>query len=251
MSSGYNHRELAEALADGFTVIVPDRRGRGLSGPIGSNYGLEREVEDVEALIARTGARNLFGVSSGAIVALESALKLPAIARVAAFEPPIFRETTTPAAILARFDRQMADGKLAAALVTAMKGAKLGPPMFGIVPDWLMERLTGTFMASEDRRPANGYASMRDLAPLLRYDFQLVVETSGRVDHFAPLAPDVLLPGASKSPAYLRSALDDLGRMTPDARRLELPGLDHAASWNRDRGGNPGAVAEALREFFE
>ena len=33
MSSGYNHLQLANALSDAFTVYIPDRRGRGLSGP--------------------------------------------------------------------------------------------------------------------------------------------------------------------------------------------------------------------------
>jgi pimeloyl-ACP methyl ester carboxylesterase len=251
MSSGYNHRELAEALADSFTVVVPDRRGRGLSGPIGSDYGLEREVEDVEALVRSTGARGVFGVSSGGIVALESALRLPALGKVAAFEPPFFGDSAAPSAILTRFDEEMAQGRIAAALVTAMKGAKMGPPMFGVLPRWLVERMTGAFMATEDRKPSNGYISMRALAPLLRYDFQIVLETSGRVEHFAAIRSDVLLLGGSKSPAYLKAALDDLGRVLPDAHRMDLPGLDHAASWNRDRGGHPGPVADALRGFFE
>jgi pimeloyl-ACP methyl ester carboxylesterase len=42
-SSGHNHLELAEALADAFTVIVPDRRGRGLSGRYGENDGIQEE----------------------------------------------------------------------------------------------------------------------------------------------------------------------------------------------------------------
>ncbi len=45
--------QLGKALSDDFTVYIPDRRGRGLSGPFGDNYGLEREVEDMDALLKK------------------------------------------------------------------------------------------------------------------------------------------------------------------------------------------------------
>src|SRR5712691_12515722 len=63
MESAQSHMQLAEALADAFTVYVPDRRGRGLSGPYGKDYGLQKEVEDMDALLTKTGAHNVFGVS--------------------------------------------------------------------------------------------------------------------------------------------------------------------------------------------
>src|SRR5215472_10107040 len=61
MSSAHNHMELAQALADAFSVYVPERRGRCESGPFGADYSLRKEVEDLEALLAKTGARNVFG----------------------------------------------------------------------------------------------------------------------------------------------------------------------------------------------
>ena len=61
MSSGAHHTELARLLADTFTVYVPDRRGRGLSGPYGGRDPLVEELEDLSALIAATGATNLGG----------------------------------------------------------------------------------------------------------------------------------------------------------------------------------------------
>src|SRR5215471_8222941 len=59
MQSSASHATLATTLADTFTVYLPDRRGRGRSGPAGDRYGMAREVEDVDALLTRTGARNL------------------------------------------------------------------------------------------------------------------------------------------------------------------------------------------------
>src|SRR3954452_5225511 len=81
MQAAQNFMDLAIALADAFTVYVPDRRGRGLSGPHGEHYCLAREVEDIQAIIAATGTAYLFGLSSGAIVALHTTLTTPAIRR--------------------------------------------------------------------------------------------------------------------------------------------------------------------------
>ncbi len=250
MSSGQNHMQLAEALADAFTVYVPDRRGRGLSGPYSEDYSIRKDVEDMDALLTKTGARNVFGVSAGGIISLQAALTLPAIHKVAIYEPPLFINDSVPTAVMTRFDKEMAQGKVAAALITAMKGSQLGPPIFNAMPRWLAERLTTMAMAQDDKNVKGGYIPMRALAPLLHYDFQLVVEKSGKLESFRAIRAEVLLLGGSKSPAYFKVALDALEKVLPRVKRVEFPGLDHAASWNTDRGGQPELVAQELRRFF-
>src|SRR5712692_2450682 len=150
-SSGYNHIQLAEALADAFTVYVLDRRTLGLSGPYSKDYSIQKEVEDLDALLTKTGAHRVFGVSSGGIICLQAALTLPAIHKAAIFEPPLFINGA-PTAVLARFDQEMAQGKVAAALITGMKGAQMGPPIFNVMPRWLLELLTSLMMAGEDKK---------------------------------------------------------------------------------------------------
>ena len=54
--SARSHTGLALALADAFTVYLPDRRGRGMSGPFRPGYGIRTEVEDLEAVLAESGA---------------------------------------------------------------------------------------------------------------------------------------------------------------------------------------------------
>ncbi len=111
-SSGYNHLRLGAALADAFTVCLPDRRGRGLSGPYRADDTLQTEVEDLEAILKATGAQDVFGVSSGGIVSLEAALRLPGIRHVAVHEPPLFADPTVPQAVLRRFDHALAPARL-------------------------------------------------------------------------------------------------------------------------------------------
>jgi pimeloyl-ACP methyl ester carboxylesterase len=250
MSSAHNHMQLATLLAEAFTLYIPDRRGRGMSGPYANNYSIQQDIADMEALLAVTGAHNVFGVSSGGIIWLQAALSLAAIQKAAIYEPPLFMNKQEPTAILTRFDREMAQGKLAAALVTGMKGAQMGPAIFNMLPGWLLARLTNMAMNGEEKKGTNGYVSMRALAPTLHYDFHLVAELSGNIERFRNTQAEVLLLGGSKSPAYLKAALDALEEVLPHARRIEFAGLDHAASWNSDRGGHPQPLAVALRRFF-
>jgi pimeloyl-ACP methyl ester carboxylesterase len=249
-SSGAHHVELARLLSDAFTVFVPDRRGRGLSGPYRTGEELQQELEDVAALLDATGATFLWGLSSGACIALHATRTSPAIAKVAIFEPPLIPDRARAAAVLREFDDEMARGKRAAAMITAMRGAEMGPAFFRALPKWLTARLVAMGMKQEAKQPPGEYPTMAELAPTLHYDFAVVTESSGRLDDYRSIRADVLLMEGSKSPAFLKRAIADLAGVLPGAKRVELQGLDHAASWNSDRGGHPEAVARELRRFF-
>src|SRR4051794_10035791 len=82
-------RPLARELADRFTVYTYDRRGRGESGDT-APYAVEREIEDLQALVevAGGGGVAVYGISSGAALALETAVRTPAIEKLALYEAP-------------------------------------------------------------------------------------------------------------------------------------------------------------------
>src|SRR5690349_24767484 len=65
MESARSHTLLAQALAGDFTVYLPDRRGRGMSGPHRPDHSVRTEVEDLQAVLAESGAQLVFGVSAG------------------------------------------------------------------------------------------------------------------------------------------------------------------------------------------
>jgi pimeloyl-ACP methyl ester carboxylesterase len=250
MESSQSHMQLAEALADAFTVYLPDRRGRGISGPFGKDHSIQKDVEDMDALLTKTGAHYIFGVSLGGLTSLQAALTLPAIHKAAIYEPPLIINGSVSNAWLTRYDKEMAQGKVAAALVTSMKGAQMGPPIFNVMPRWLLELLTKMMMASEDKKAKGDDVTFRALAPTLHYDGQLVVEMSEKQESFRTMRPEVLLLGGSKSPAYLKLALDALEKVLPQVKRMEFTGLGHGGSGNTDRGGKPERVAQELRRFF-
>ncbi|RZQ61076.1 alpha/beta fold hydrolase [Amycolatopsis suaedae] len=82
------HAPLAELLAGEFTVFNYDRRGRGDSGDT-APYAVEREIEDLAAVIAEAGEPvSLYGMSSGAALALLAAGRGLPIERMVVHEPP-------------------------------------------------------------------------------------------------------------------------------------------------------------------
>ena len=135
-----------------------------------------------------------------------------------------------------------------------MRGAEMGPAWFRALPVALTGRLVAAGMRQETRREAmpsaDPYPSMRELAPTIHDDFAIVAASAGRLDDWRTIRAEVLLMGGQTSPAFLKRALDDLASVLPQARRIELAGVGHEASWNADRRGAPQAVAPALRSFF-
>jgi pimeloyl-ACP methyl ester carboxylesterase len=252
--SARSHTRLALALADAFTVYLPDRRGRGLSGPHRPDHSIRTEVEDLQAVLTGSGAQRVFGVSVSALIALEAARTQPAIRQIAAYEPALLMDTTRYTGWVRRFDQEMAQGKVAAAEITCMYGLDLAPPAFKLMGRRLAEALTNRAMNNEDKKAPSDTVTMRQLAPTLRWEGVLLAETAGTVGSFAEVPAEVLLLGGDmKRPAFIRPAFDAFARILPHNRRVRFPGLDHGGSADvgpTNRHGKPEVVAPAIRSFF-
>lgn len=245
MEASQHLMKLAAALSDGFTVYVPDRRGRGMSGPFGADYSVARECEDIAALVAKTGARNIFGLSSGALISLRAALVVPGLERVALYEPPLSIGGSAPVAWVPRYEREIARGQTARALTTALKGIQIEPAL-AAAPRSLLLLLFALNLRMADEATGDD-VSIRALIPTLHYDMGLVRETADTLRDYETLRARVLLLGGGKSPAFLKTALDALARTLPNAERVTFPNLGHLGPTND---GKPDIVAAKLRMFF-
>ncbi|MEU4232216.1 alpha/beta hydrolase [Nonomuraea sp. NPDC026600] len=243
MLAAQHFMKLAAALSADFTVYVPDRRGRGLSGPHGADFGVMREVEDLRALVTATGATRVFGLSSGALVTLRTALTTPALDRIALYEPPLSIDGSMPMGWVARYDREIAAGKIGSALVTALKGLDAAP-VLGRVPRFVLVPFMAIGMRVQGDLPEDD-VPIEALVPTQHFDMRLVREMAGTVKDYAALDARVLLLGGSKSPAYLDRTLDELAATLPHARRVTLAGLGHSGPED-----HPQVVGAALHEFF-
>ena len=253
--SARSHTQLALALAGAFTVYLPDRRGRGMSGPHRPDHNMHTEVADLQAVVAHCGAQKVFGVSVSAMIALQAARANPAIRQVAAYEPALLMDTASRyTSWVPRFEEEMAHGQVADALITCMHGFDLAPPAFKILPRRLLVAATNAAMRKEDSHATPGTVTMRQLAPTLRYEGLLVAEMAGTIATFADVRGDVLLVGGDmKRPAFIRPAFDAPAGTLPHHRCAVFRGLDHGGSADvgpSNRGGKPEIVAPAIRSFF-
>src|SRR5262249_41351237 len=222
MMGSQNFMKLGRALADAFTVHIPDRRGRGLSGPHG-NYSLQAEAEDMIAVAKATGAANIFGLSSGAIVTLQAALNEPALRNVILYEPPIPFDGYDPTGWVEEYNNQIAEGKLGAALLTIAAGTG-GPTLLT-----RLRFVTAPFLNLAIRADAKNVkgdnVSLRDLIATMRYDQRAVLQSAELIDKGKELRANVLLLGGSKSARYLKAALDALQASVPRVTRVQLRGV--------------------------
>jgi pimeloyl-ACP methyl ester carboxylesterase len=106
-------------LASKFRVCAMDRRAHGASGDT-LPYGLQKEVEDVVAVVAaQPGPVFVLGHSFGAVCAFEAAFRTTKIAGLALYEAPV--RVGDHSAILARMEAMMRSGDREGALTTFMR----------------------------------------------------------------------------------------------------------------------------------
>jgi pimeloyl-ACP methyl ester carboxylesterase len=208
--------DLATRLAEQFTVINYDRRGRGESGDT-LPYAPEREVQDLAALITEVGGKAaVYGHSSGAGLAVRAAAAGLPITRLVLHEPPYGSddETSRDSA------RAVADR-----IRTAITGGRPGDAV-------------AIFMTNSGMPPAMAEATGRDpgmqaVAPTMPYDLAVMDSFEGGgvipadVVRTLDIPTLVLLGGAS--PEFFGSAATRLTELLPDAHLTVLDGADHGA----------------------
>jgi pimeloyl-ACP methyl ester carboxylesterase len=246
--SSKNLRALADYLAADFAVHVPDRRGRGMTPSYGDFRGLCTEIEDLSALLQATGSSSIFGLSAGAVIALETAVVRPEITKLALYEPPLSFDNVVHGAWVPRYEKMLAAGKPGRAFVAILKdtadrtsivrhvpSSLLGPPL-----DFIIRR-------TANRAPPPGGLSAGELIPTLHYDAQTVLAAKGPLERFKGLRCQVLLLGGEKSARSMTASLDGLSNVLPEATRMELAGVGHSAA---DNSRQPALVARELQRFF-
>jgi pimeloyl-ACP methyl ester carboxylesterase len=263
MCSAHSHLDLARALATDHTVHLYDRREHGLAEDASYRPGpiTTQEVDDLAAVLTATGARHAFGLSSGALVVLATALRHPeSLDRIALYEPVLLDDAQAAARLRDELETDLDADDVTGALVTGWRGVQAGPGWLRGLPKPLLKGLVSLGLRADERHGKAGpYTPMRRLARGLRGDFGLVAEAAASdatgaaaegADRFGSLRSDVLLLGGATSPAFLATALDRLEHDLPHARRVCFPGVGHEASVNADRRGAPSVVVPTLRRFF-
>jgi len=222
---------LAALLSQSHTVFTYDRRGRGESRDR-PPYAVEREVEDLNAVLAKAGgSAYVWGISSGAALALEAAHRGAGITSLAMYEPP-FVVDDTRAAISVDIASQLSD--LVAAdrrsdavrlFLRVMGAPQLAIALMRLLPVW---------------------PKLTRVAHTLPYDMTIVGPYQRGTPLPASLWENVTIPTlvmvGGKSPAWLKHSARALADVLPNAAHLVVAGQTHNVKAK--------ALAPALEDFF-
>jgi pimeloyl-ACP methyl ester carboxylesterase len=219
---------LSELLSPHFTVYNYDRRGRGDSGDT-QPYSVQREVEDIEALIdAAGGSAFVFGSSSGGALALEAALQLgDKIQKLAMYEPPYTAEKEMVPA-WKQYRKQLAElvseGRRGDAAALFMRS--VGTPE---------EQIEGMSHAPV-------WAMFEEVAPTLAYDAAALGEDrSIPTQRAAQIKVPTLVMSGTAIP-FMRDTAQALAKAIPQGENRTLEGQTHDV--------NLEVLAPNLVEFF-
>ncbi|GHO64799.1 hypothetical protein KSC_036910 [Ktedonobacter sp. SOSP1-52] len=239
LSLARDYTAFARALAEHFTVHTMERRGRGQSGPQGSDYSIKKECEDVLALQRQTGAHLLVGHSFGGLVALESARGNPAFARVAVYDPGVSIDGSIPVAWIPSYEKKLAANKQLDAFVEFTLA--MGPESARKTPPWLMKRMLPLFLKSHQ---------LKTILSLLQENLREHKEVA-RLDNsyknYREIAAGVLLMYGGKGHIpQADTSMKRLAAVFPRAETRKFPALDH---FGLNKTG-PQEVARAVSAYF-
>jgi pimeloyl-ACP methyl ester carboxylesterase len=221
-------RPLAAELSKHFTVVTYDRRGRGESGDT-PPYAVEREIEDIDALVRELGGKvNLYGFSSGAVLAVRAAAALgDKVMKLAVLEPPFNGDDEPSKQESVKFAQRMAklleEGKNSEAVEFFLSD---------MVPPEVLESMKGT----------PDWRAMESVAPTLAYENAVMGDGSVPKELAKSIAVPALVLDGGDSPAFKHGAADALAEALPNAKRKTLQGQTTLVP--------PEVLAPVLKAFF-
>lgn len=223
---------LAELLAPSFTVYAYDRRGRGDSGDT-VPYAVEREVEDLQALVEDAGGTAYaYGHSSGGVLALEAATASTGITKLVMYEPPFIVDDSRP---------PLPEDYVGHLRELAASGRR------GEAVEYFM--ITGVGVPPEavpSMKESPFWPSLEALAHTLWYDGAIMGDyMAGKplpADRWSSVTISTLVIDGGASPPSLGNAVQGLVDVLPNARRRTMEGQTHEV--------DPTLLAPVLTEFF-
>jgi pimeloyl-ACP methyl ester carboxylesterase len=224
---------LAKLLAPRFTVFSYDRRGRGDSEDT-LPYSVEREIEDLDALIDEAGgAASIHGQSSGAVLALEATARFPGkVRKLSLYEPPFIIDDSRPP------PPENFVGQIKELIAANRRG--------DAVEFWMTEVVRAPAEAVAQMRSAPTWPALEAVAHTLTYDIAVLGENMAgdplpAQQWAAATAPTLVIDGGA-SPAWIRNSARTLAAVLPNAQRRTLEGQTHNAA--------PEVLAPEIERFF-
>lgn len=250
MMNSEDFMQLGELMSDKFTVYIPDRAGRGLSEEH-MEYSLQKEVEDIQALLSKTNTTNIFGLSSGAVITLQTALSYPKLKQMAIYEPPLLTAKSMPFLNKLKEDYQNAMSKqqYTKAFVSIIKHTGDEGAFVKSIPDFILVPLMKMYIKIQSvKRAGNNEESLLSRISAMNYDLRLISQSTEIMNQLNKIKVGILLLGGDKSVIFLREILNEISLFLPEAKKKILPKAGHSEALNE---GKPEIIAGELKAFFK
>lgn len=225
--------QIANLLSKNFTVYNYDRRGRGESGDT-QPFAKEREIEDLQALVADAGGKAMvLGFSSGSAVTLDTAAVTPGITKIALYEPPFVVDEgrpPLPADYVDHLNKLVAEGKRGDAVKYFLTVA-VGIP--------------AEYLGGMDQDPS--WETMLMIAPTIAYDGAFVIDLmQGKplpTNRWTNVTAPTLVIEGGASEAWFHKSGDALAKVLKNATRANLEGQNHMVA--------PEAIVPVVEAHFK
>lgn len=203
--------QLAQLLGEHFTVYHYDRRGRGDSTDT-KPYAVAREIEDIDALIVDAGGEAMvYGMSSGAALALAAAAHGSAITRLALYEPPFRDEANLPAADFLEH-------------ISALDAAG---DRDGTVSYFLTAGIGMPEAMLDDMRQSPMWSGFTAIAPTLVYDSTIMGDSRVPTEVLKRVTVPTLVIAGGNSPAWAQDSVAAVGAALSQGTVQAIAGQDH------------------------
>ena len=216
--------ELARRLGERFTAYHYDRRGRGDSTDT-APWAVEREVEDLAALVEHAGGEALgYGMSSGGGLVIEAAGRGVPLTKLAIYEPPVSTGGFTDRELAEELAALVAEGRNDDAVARFMSTAGIDEA------------------ALEGFKQTPMWRAFSDIAPTLVYDTTMMADPGLLGDRAPRVSQPLLVIDGGASPPWARECAEATAAAVPGARRHTIPGETHEVSTD--------ALAPVLLDWF-
>lgn len=213
---------------DKFLVCSYDRRGRGESGDT-PPYAIQREIEDLEALIEQLGgSAYVYGISSGAVLAIKAAVSLGnKIKKLAIYEPPFTLSE---------------EGRKASRTYAQLLDDLLSNDRHGEAVELFMKYVGMPSEAIAGMRQSPMWHAMEAIAPTLAYDNAMMGDSSIPKSQVEKVAQSTLVLAGGNSPGFMQEAANVITNLIPSSKLRVLE--------NQSHGVEAEVIAPYLEQFF-
>lgn len=217
---------LADRLGDSWCVYVYDRRGKGASSPVESDYSLETETADVATALRRTSAAHLVGHSLGGAIVLhavrmlagseDGTLRALVPQTTTVYDPAINIDGSFDTSWLPTFREQVERGRLGRALALVERHLGMSRTL-SHAPSWMVAGILALSVRT-------GFGRFtRSVFPAAVAELTAAFEEEAQASDFAGLPARTCVMTGSRSAEYFQATARTLADAVPDARLVVSP----------------------------